>query len=136
MSSNGEQPAIKAVIDWRRGAELLAQGIKVSEAAREIGCSRSQLSRRRNRDERFQAWIKAFEEAPAPQGDGSMASLRQRLEDAIDAEVRNGNVRVILWLADRMKLVSPPEKNEEKSALEDLLQGMTEADIKEFESLK
>lgn len=65
-----------------------------------------------------------------------IGSLRQRLHDAIDAEVQGGNVRVILWLADRLKLVSPPDKVKSTSPLDDLLRGMTEDDLKEFESLK
>jgi hypothetical protein len=50
--------------------------------------------------------------------------------------VQNGNVRVILWLADRLKLVRPPAETERRSPLDDLLQGMTDDDLKEFESLK
>lgn len=140
MSSNGERPTraetIKPVVDWRKGAELLAQGLKISEAARQIGCSRSQLSRRRNHDQTFKDWISEFETNFSPASMQPMDKLRQRLHDAIDAEVQGGNVRVILWLADRMKLISPPEKVEQNAALDDLLRGMTESDLKEFESLK
>ncbi len=140
MSSNGERlmkaDTLKPVVDWRRGAELLAQGVKIVEAARQIGCSRSQLSRRRNHDQLFRDWIKAFETNRPSMSEQRIDLLRRRLHDAIDAEVQSGNVRVILWLADRLKLVNPPEKAEQQSPLDDLLQGMTDEDLKEFESLK
>ncbi len=47
-----------------------------------------------------------------------MSSLQQRLHDAIDTEVQNGNMRVILWLADPMKLIGPPEETEQNAALD------------------
>jgi transposase-like protein len=140
MSSNDERPteagSDKPVVDWRRGAELLAKGLSVSETARQIGCSRSQLSRRRNHDQLFQEWIADFNTASSAPREQRLESLRERLHDAIDAEVQNGNVRVILWLADRLKLISPPEERTPTSPLDDLLQGMTEDDLKVFESLK
>jgi hypothetical protein len=127
---------VKPVVDWRVGAALLAQGATVADAARRIGCSRQQLSRRRNHDPIFQAWIAETDAVDATGGEDRMDALRRRLHDAIDAEVQNGNVRVILWLADRLKLVTPPAPAEQRSPLEDLLQGMTDEDLKEFESLK
>lgn len=140
MSSDGERQAksvpLKPVVDWRMAAELLARGVSITEAARQLGCSRSQLSRRRNHDPVFQDWIKACETSLPPVRERRLGSLRQRLHDAIDAEVQGGNVRVILWLADRLKLVSPPDKAVSASPLDELLRGMTEADIKEFESLQ
>ncbi|MGI9493325.1 MAG: hypothetical protein ACR2QF_13085 [Geminicoccaceae bacterium] len=140
MSSNGERPkkadTVKPVIDWRMGAELLAKGLNVSKTAKQIGCTRSQLSRKRNHDQLFQNWIEEFDRACSAPHQQRMETLRERLHDAIDAEVQNGNVRVILWLADRLKLISPPEEMRQTSPLEDLLIGMSEEDIKEFESLK
>lgn len=140
MSADGELQAKamlrRPVIDWRMAAELLARGLTVAEAARQVGCSRSQLSRRRNHDEVFQSWIEACEINLPPVRERKLGSLRQRLHDAIDAEVEGGNVRVILWLADRLKLVNPTDKEKSTSALDDLLRTMTDQDIKEFERLK
>ena len=140
MSQNGEQPAkdvvMRRVVDWRLAAELLARGLSVAEAARQLGCSRSQLSRRRNHDDVFKSWIQASECSLPSVRDRKIGSLRQRLHDAIDAEVQSGNVRVILWLADRLKLVAPSDKGTAPSALDELLRSMTDQDVKEFESLK
>ncbi|MGI9437691.1 MAG: hypothetical protein ACR2Q4_23150 [Geminicoccaceae bacterium] len=140
MSSDDERRtksvALRPVVDWRLAATLLAQGMSVAEAARQAGCTRRQLSRRRNHDQLFQAWIMESESDPSAPSDGRLDSLRQRLHEAIDAEVQGGNVRVILWLADRLKLVNPPDKEKPASPLNDLLRAMTNADIKEFENLK
>jgi len=140
MSADGEQPAKatlrRSVVDWRMAAELLARGLSIAETARQVGCSRSQLSRRRNHDEVFRSWIEACEISLPAVRERKIGSLRQRLHDAIDAEVQGGNVRVILWLADRLKLVTPVDKEKSTSSLDDLLRAMTDQDIKEFESLK
>ncbi len=140
MSVDGElqvaEKPKRMVIDWRMAAELLAQGLSIAEAARRVGCSRSHLSRRRNHDPIFRSWIDDCEFDIAPMRARKMGSLRQRLRDAIDTEVQNGNVRVILWLADRMKLVSPEDNEKPMSALNELLRSMTDQDLKEFESLK
>lgn len=140
MNADGEQPAkamlSRPVIDWRMAAELLARGLSVAETARQIGCSRSQLSRRRNHDAVFQSWIEDCQISLPPVRERKIGSLRQRLHDAIDAEVQGGNVRVILWLADRLKLVTPDKKQKSTSSLDELLRSMSEQDIREFESLK
>ena len=140
MSVDGDLQAAakpkRSVIDWRLAALLLAQGLTIAETARRVGCSRCQLSRRRNHDPVFQSWIEECELDMGPARSYKAGSLRQRLRDAIDAEVQNGNVRVILWLADRMKLVSPSDNEKPVSALNELLRSMTDQDLKEFESLK
>lgn len=140
MSSNGERPGkavtVKPVVDWRLGAELLARGETITDTARQIGCSRQQLSRRFNHDQLFKDLVAEFEPKTPERVETRLGSLRQRLHDAIDAEVQNGNVRVILWLADRMKLINPPEHDMQKYPLDDLLKGMSEEDLKEFENLK
>ncbi len=140
MSSDDEQPSpspvLRPVVDWRLAAEQLARGLGVAATARQVGCSRSQLSRRRNHDPLFQSWIKEYQANLPPVAERRIGSLRQRLHDAIDAEVKGGNVRVILWLADRLKLVAPPSETKAASAMEELLKGMTSEDIKEFEGLK
>lgn len=140
MSADVEQRAQAApcgtVVDWRLAAELLARGLSVAEAARQVGCTRSRLSRRRNHDEVFRSWIEAYAISLPPMRDRRLGSLRQRLHDAIDAEVQGGNVRVILWLADRLKLMTPAETESANSSLNEFLGSMSEQDIKEFESLK
>jgi hypothetical protein len=138
----GARPGgFKPVIDWRRAAELLAQGCTVTAAARQVGASRSQLSRRRNHDPVFQGWVRDLEaDRPGPLDPPSESSrlqaLRERLHDAIDNEVQGGNVRVILWLADRLKLVTPtPAAAKQEPGLDELLGALGNEDLEAFRQL-
>lgn len=131
-SAAGTRCAAIRRIDWHRAAELIAKGRTIATAAAEVGCSRSQLSRRRNHDPVFRRWIedcRAF-------GDGPMAGLRSTLHAAIEHEVKDGNVRVILWLADRLKLVSPPNERTPEQELQALLGNLSSEELREFESLR
>lgn len=131
-SAAGTRRAAFRRIDWHRGAALIAKGQTIANAAAQIGCSRSQLSRRRNHDPVFRRWIedcRAF-------GDGPMAGLRGALHAAIEHEVKDGNVRVILWLADRLKLVSPPDERTPEQELQALLGNLTSEELREFEGLR
>lgn len=123
-------------IDWGRGAELLAQGATVAAAARTIGCSPKTLARKRRHDPAFQARIEALRTPDRRSDDDRIAGLRRVLHDAIEAEVRAGNVRVILWLADRLKLVTPISERTPEQELRDLLNGLSSDELREFEDLK
>jgi hypothetical protein len=122
-------------VDWRHAARLVAHGTSLTEAARVVGCSRNQLSRRRNHDPIFQGWVeesrRGADELGAPN-----AGLRRTLTAAIEAEVRAGNVRVILWLADRLKLLEPPSARTPDQALHDMLRGLSSDELQEFASLR
>jgi len=120
--------------DWRRAARLLARGEKVVAVAAKVGCSRSHLSRKRNHDPAFQAWIAEFQDAELVAGD-PMTRLRQAVHGAIENEVRSGNVRVVLWLADRLNLVTPPTETTSGPELQDILNGLTPDELREFELL-
>jgi Helix-turn-helix domain of resolvase len=122
--------------DWRQAAELLARGLPVTTVARRIGCSRSQLSRKRNHDPVFGRWI---EELKAPDRESErdrIGDLRLALHAAIETEVKKGNVRVVLWLADRLKLITPPSERTPEQELRAILGGLSPDELREFESLR
>jgi hypothetical protein len=98
---------VRRVIDWHRAAELLAQGITTAEVATRVGCSRGALARRRRHDPVFQTWMARCREDAAEPDSQRLADLRPTLQQAIEKEVLDGNVRVVLWLADRLKLITP-----------------------------
>jgi hypothetical protein len=135
MSSDPDQPGPPAgprPIDWVRAATLYARGARTGEIARTVGCSRSQAARKRRQDPLFQALIEALKPAAA----GSrLETLTESVQRAIEAEVRGGNVRVVLWLADRLKLLSPKERAAQAD-LEALLRGLSREELREFESLR
>lgn len=123
-------------IDWLLGAQLLAQGTSVVGTAVRLGCSRSAVSRRRKRDAMFREWIEEFRARQPDQVAERIAGLRRTLEDAIETEVKGRNVRVILWLADRLKLVTPPTERTPEQELRHLLGGLSQVELREFETLR
>ena len=105
----------------------------MATVARRVGCSRSHLSRKRNQDVAFRRWIGEFADAAGerePIGD-----LRVVVHAAIETQVRKGNVRVILWLADRLKLITPPSDRTPEQELHAILRGLSTDELREFESL-
>lgn len=126
----------RRVIDWHQAAELLAQGMTIADVARRLDCSRSALARRRRHDPVFQNWMARCREAAAEPGAQRLADLRLTLHQAIETEVRAGNVRVILWLADRLKLVTPPNERTPEQELRQILGGLTSEELREFEGLR
>ncbi|HET6519473.1 MAG TPA: helix-turn-helix domain-containing protein [Geminicoccaceae bacterium] len=139
MADQPEQagsPQTRRRIDWPHAARLIAQGATIAEAARQVGCSRSHLSRRCNRDPEFRAWIERRRRGVADAPDEPIPGLRRALTDAIEREVRGGNVRVLLWLADRLKLLEPPGERTPDGALHEMLRGLGPAELQEFASLR
>jgi len=130
------RPAARRSIDWRQAAELLARGLTIATVARQLGCSRSQLSRKRNHDPVFQGWMEERQQRRAEPREDRMLGLRRVLQEAIESEVKNGNVRVILWLADRLQLVSPPGERTPEQELRALLGGLSADELNEFERLR
>lgn len=119
--------------DWRRAAQLLAYGESIAATAQQIGCSQSQLSRKRRRDPVFQAWIEDFRRMGPEE---RLAWLRESVHRKIEEEVSKGTVRVLLWLADRMNLVSPASERTPAQELKDLVNGLSPEELREFESLR
>ena len=119
--------------DWRAAAQLLANGDPLATVARIVGCSRSQLSHKRNHDELFQDLIEEYRRMSPEE---RMARLRHTVQRALDRAVADDNVKVVLWLADRLKLVTPPPERTPGTELRDLLGGLSSQELREFESLR
>ena len=126
----------RRVIDWHQAAELLAQGMTIAEAAARVGCSRSALARRRRRDPLFHNCVARGRGATADSEAPRLSDLRPTIEQAIAREVGLGNVRVVLWLADRLKLVTPPNERTPDEELRQILAGLTSEELRKFESLR
>jgi hypothetical protein len=123
-------------IDWQRAADFLAQGMTIAEAAARVGCSRTTLERKRRSDSTFQSWITRAAEPDADPGVRRFEDLRPAIHKVIAHEVGLGNVRVTLWLADRLKLVTPPSQQTPEQELRQLLAGLTLEELREFETLR
>jgi hypothetical protein len=127
---------VRRVVDWHQAAELLAQGLTTAAVAERVGCSRAALVRRRRNDPVFQTWIARSRAAPGERAEHPLAELRPTLHAAIEKEVGAGNVRVVLWLADRLKLVTPPSERTPAQELRQILDGLTAEELSEFAELR
>ena len=126
----------RRVVDWHQAAELLVQGLTTAAVAERVGCSRAALARRRKNDAVFQTWMTRCRAAAAEPDEHPLADLSQTLREAIEKEVSAGNVRVVLWLADRLKLVTPPSERTPERELRQILGGLTSEELSEFEELR
>jgi hypothetical protein len=122
-------------IDWHQAAELLAGGMPMISVADRLGCSRSQLSRKRHHDPAFQRLIEDSKQTAAQRERDRIGELRLAVHAAIETEVGKGNVRVVLWLADRLKLITPPSERTPEQELREILSGLSPNELQEFESL-
>jgi hypothetical protein len=123
-------------IDWRRAAELLVENMPIGEVAREIGCSRSAISRRRNHDPIFQGWMQRLRDAHTSDPEERVAELRRSLHAAIVDQIGKGNARIILWLAERLNLVPAPGAPTPVEELRGLLGNLSADELAEFENLR
>jgi DNA invertase Pin-like site-specific DNA recombinase len=132
----GARRAAPRPIDWRHAAELLAGGMPIATVARRLGCSRSQLSRKRHHDPAFQRLLEDGKQTAPVRELDRIADLRLAVRAGIEAELKAGNVRVILWLADRLKLITPLSERTPEQELRTLLGGLSPDELQEFEGLR
>jgi hypothetical protein len=123
-------------IDWRKAAELVAEGAPPGAIIGQVGCSRRQLSRRLNHDTVFQGWVEELRQAAIERERSRIGELGRAVQTAIEVEVKKGNVRVLLWLADRLKLITPPSEGTPDQELREILRGLSSDELREFESLQ
>jgi hypothetical protein len=104
--------------------------------AERVGCAPTTLARKRRQDPAFRDRLTRCR-TPEPKPEGSrLPDLRSTLQRAIADQVGTGNVRVILWLAERLKLVTPPNERTPEQDLRAILDNLTEEELREFESLR
>ena len=127
---------VRRHVDWRHAARLLAEGRSMAETARTVGCSRASVARRLKVNQDFQRLVGRLRDGAGDAEAGRLEALRRTCQDAIETEVRGGNVRVILWLADRLKLITPQDSRTEDDELETLLKTLSPDELSEFEGLK
>jgi hypothetical protein len=64
-----------------------------------------------------------------------MARLRRAWDVGIEKAVGKGDVRILLWLADRLNLVAPPSEQTPGGELRDILSGLSPEELREFQDL-
>jgi hypothetical protein len=84
----------------------------------------------------FHRWIEDAKEVAAMAERDRIEDLHLAVQEAIEAEVKNGNVRVILWLADRLRLITPPSERTPDQELREILGGLSQDELQEFQELR
>jgi len=93
--------------DWDLAAAMLARGSGVGNAARVVGCHRTTVWRALRRSEAFRRRIAGLRAEYLAEAAAPLERLREEVVAGIRREVALGNVRVLLWLADRLGLAAP-----------------------------
>lgn len=142
MSADGRGSLMP--IDWSKAAWLTAQGAKAGDIVAAVGCSRSQLRRRQQQCPLFCALAEqyglTFAGIGAPKGRSpqqpppgeSRLPLAETVRARLEQEILDGNVKVAMWLAERLRLFSPEDKEGTDGTLRRLLETMTEAEREAF----
>lgn len=119
-------------LDWIEAARLVAAGRGIREIVAAIGCSRSQLHRRRTGCPLFRALVAGFAEpasgraaAHAARSSETARSIEAAVRRAVETEISEGNLKVALWLADRLRLFTPEASDNGEEAIRRLLDSMT-----------
>lgn len=128
--------AARRVIDWPRAAELLAGGMPIAAAAEQIGCSPATLSRKRRNEPIFQNPPAGGQQSRSEEKVGELDDLSDGLQNLIQFEIGSGNLRVTLWLAERLRLVTPPSQNTPEHELRAILDNLSADELREFQELR
>jgi hypothetical protein len=91
-------------VDWSHAAQMLANGCTVTQTARWMGCSRQHIWRILRASDAVRLRLGEERARIAAECGAEVEGLRRQVARAIREEVEVGNVRVILWLADRLNL--------------------------------
>ena len=128
-------------IDWAKAAWLSASGARPAAIVEAVGCSRSQLHRRQHNCPLFGALVEQYavalgtvegaaDRSPQQPVSGAPAPLplAETVRARLEQEIVDGNVRVAMWLAERLRLFSPGDKGGTDGTLRRLLESMSEAE--------
>ena len=95
----------RAGVDWELACCMLASGTSMPEVARELGCSRTTLWRALKDSPELRLRIREERTCLAYESEARLGGLRGRLVMAIEAGVRRGDTRLIIWLAERLRIL-------------------------------
>ena len=134
-TSRSRGRAASPPVDWEDAARLLAVGLSPSEVAQLVGTTPGRVSARLKRVKSFREMVEHFRAQ-------SRASPRQAYERLcrlvyahLERQVRCGNLRVLLWIADRLKLVRPAEVDVAEAEVARLIEGLSESQREELARL-
>jgi transposase-like protein len=126
----------RRVIDWQRAAELLAGGMTIAAVAAQVGCSPTTLARKRRQEPLFRSGQDRCHQPRSEETDGQLGELCDSLQGTIATEVSHGNLRVIMWLADRLKMVTPLSQSTPEEELRAIVGSLTTEELRDFQALR
>ena len=95
-------------IDWQQVARLQAAGNSTAQVAQFVGCSRRHIWRILRRSRRLDEALAREMDHEATNASLILAALRPVIAEALETELRKGNVNVLLRLADRLNVFERP----------------------------
>jgi hypothetical protein len=93
-------------IDWGEVATLLADGVPTIEVAHFVGCSRQHVWRILRSSNALRLRLGEERARIAAECGSQIEGLRRTIADRIEREVNGGNIRVLLWAADRLGITN------------------------------
>jgi len=93
-------------IDWGEAAALLADGVPTIEVAHFVGCSRQHIWRILRSSNAMRVRLGEERARIAAECGAQVEGLRRPIALLLEREVLSGNVRVAMWLADRLGLAA------------------------------
>jgi hypothetical protein len=94
------------VYDWALIVAMLTEGHPIQEVARFTGCSRSQIWRILRRSNVARGMLQEVRIRRAVESATRLELAREASVDLILNQVRDGNLRAALWVADRLGVTS------------------------------
>ncbi|MQP67205.1 hypothetical protein GE253_17920 [Niveispirillum sp. SYP-B3756] len=92
---------------WARIAYYLASGVTVTEVARHFTLSRSTIWRALQRSPGLRRRIAAEWEMLRRESDSRFVAMRHAVVEGLSRAINAGNIRAILWAAERLELGGP-----------------------------
>lgn len=92
---------------WARIAYYLASGVTVTEVARHFKLSRSTIWRALQRSPGLRRRIAAEREMLRRESDSRFVAMRHAVVEGLSRAINAGNIRAILWAAQRLELGGP-----------------------------
>lgn len=128
-------PPAAEPLDWDRAARLLADGADPATLSERLGLPAGELDRRIQDDPLLRALLDVRRERAARSVADRIRDLRERVLEKLERELAKDNARVLLWLADRLKLVTPDTGRSRDDAVADTIHAMTPEERAEYEAL-
>lgn len=95
-------------IDWAAAAEMLAAGCSTQETAERLGIHRTTVWRALKTSARFRAAVEERRARRVSDTAARLEALRGEVAEALVVMLRDGDRRVLLWLADRLGVMGLP----------------------------